>query len=486
MATVADFSDRLVDEYAELDPIAGAELGVNINAAHLPDYSPRGYERFVAFVEGAQRELALASDADEAGRLGRCFLRYWLSATADMLALAEWKKDVSVIGGPPAMVRQSFDLAVPQGPDDWDAIARRMEAVPATMAGYRQSLELGVREGKVAPARSAKGVAEQCRRWSGAGGDGGWFSRFAAGAGEVPHSERLRRAATKADAAYGELAEWMVRDYLPSATGPEAAGSEAYQVWARYCLGTRLDLDEAYSWGWEELGRLKEEQAHLCAELLPGARFLEVRDFLVEDRGRLVVGEGNWRQWLQELTDSTIARLQGTAFDIPEALRTCRVGIPPEGTAAAPYYLKPSEDMSRPGSIWFPSMGRTSFPTWDAPTTVYHEAVPGHHLQLGTAQLAHLTRMHKLMAVSSHAEGWALYAERLMDEMGAFDRADYRLGFISMQAMRAARVVIDIGLHTGWRVPQGWGSAGQLWTYELAVDFLEEASGMPVTSPRAR
>jgi uncharacterized protein (DUF885 family) len=97
-----------------------------------------------------------------------------------------------------------------------------------------------------------------------------------------------------------------------------------------------------------------------------------------------------------------------------------------------------------------------------------------------------LTRAHKLGFVSAHGEGWALYAERLMDELGWFRTPETRLGFLCAHAFRAARVVADIGLHTGRPIPQaaatlypGWsGQPGEAWTYEGAIDFMVRAGGM--------
>lgn len=148
-------------------------------------------------------------------------------------------------------------------------------------------------------------------------------------------------------------------------------------------LGTQLDLDEAYEWGWEELGRLEREKALECERILPGGSFEEVRELLMTDPGRAIDGVDAYRDWLQALTDETTASLNGAQFDIPPPLDQCVVGIPPEGSGAAPYYTPPPEDLSQPGHTWFPTMGKTSFPTWDQVTTVYHEAVPGHHLQFG-------------------------------------------------------------------------------------------------------
>ncbi len=110
-------------------------------------------------------------------------------------------------------------------------------------------------------------------------------------------------------------------------------------------------------------------------------------------------------------------------------------------------------------------------------STVYHESVPGHHIQLGGSRLLDLTRVQRIDAAAGHAEGWALYAERLMDEMGWFDTPQTRLGFLSLQSFRAARVIVDIGLHTGRAIPAGSEGAGEPWTFERAVNAINYASG---------
>ncbi|MGA1419452.1 MAG: DUF885 domain-containing protein, partial [Ilumatobacteraceae bacterium] len=147
--------------------------------------------------------------------------------------------------------------------------------------------------------------------------------------------------------------------------------------------------------------------------------------------------------------------------------------------AAAQYYMPPSEDLTRAGSTWYPANGRTRFPLWSEPTTAYHEGVPGHHLQIGTAIVNRekLSRFQRNEFVSGHGEGWALYAERLMDEFGFLNRPEYRLGFLYAQAFRAARVVVDIGMHCEKKIPKDWGShAGETWNPELALEFLSARS----------
>ena len=476
--SVSEVSARFVDELAALDPAHGARMmGIDINGSRLRDYSPVGSAAIREMVLRARRDLDQATVDGEAERLGAIYLRDVLAGRLAISDTNEDERDLSILDGPPSAVRMSFDLIDPQGPEDWEAVTIRLEGVPAAMAGYRASLQAGMAGGRVAPKRCAAAVAEQCAVWAGSS-EKGWFSAFARSKGDLPGAERLRRAGAAADAAYGELSEWLQSSYVPGASENDGVGQDAYQVWARYFLGCDLDVEEAYEWGWDELGRLESEQRRECEHVQSGADFAAVRKLLTTDPERAVHGMDAWRGWLQDLTDRTIEALDGRHFDIAPALRTCLASIPPEGSGAAPYYTPPSEDLSSPGRIWFPTMGRTTFPTWDAVTTVFHEAVPGHHLQLGATRLVELTRAQQFGFNSAHGEGWALYAERLMDELGRLDTPEYRLGFLSMQAFRAARVVVDIGLHTGRLIPAGRARAGSKWDYDTAVDYLESASGL--------
>jgi uncharacterized protein (DUF885 family) len=161
--------------------------------------------------------------------------------------------------------------------------------------------------------------------------------------------------------------------------------------------------------------------------------------------------------------------------------------IAPAGSAAAPYYTRPSLDFSRPGRTWLPTLGRTRFPVWDLVSTWYHEGVPGHHLQL--AQWCHLSGrlsryQTRIGSVGANVEGWALYAERLMDDLGYLVDPGHRLGYLDAQQMRAVRVIIDIGMHLELEIPRDQGvqepfHPGERWTPTLARDFFGRNSGRP-------
>ena len=172
--------------------------------------------------------------------------------------------------------------------------------------------------------------------------------------------------------------------------------------------------------------------------------------------GPAVEGVEAIRERLQAMMDDAIAALDGTHFDLAEPVRRVEAMIAPPGSAAAPYYTGPRRTSPGPGRTWLPTLGRTRFPLWDLVSIWYHEGVPGHHLQL--AQWAYVsgqlsTYQTSLGSVGANVEGWALYAERLMDELGYFTDPGERLGFLDAQQLRAVRVVIDIGMHLGLPIP---------------------------------
>ncbi len=189
------------------------------------------------------------------------------------------------------------------------------------------------------------------------------------------------------------------------------------------------------------------------------------------------------REWLQALMDEAIAELDGTHFELAEPVRRVEARIAPPGSAAAPYYTQPSLDFSRPGRTWLPTMGETRFPVYDMVTTWYHEGVPGHHLQLAqwTYVADKLSRYQTTVGmVSANAEGWALYAERLMDELGFLTTPERRLGYLDAQMMRSTRVIVDIGMHLELEIPADSPfHPGERWTPELAQEFFGMHSGRP-------
>ncbi|MFC7216897.1 DUF885 domain-containing protein [Streptomyces polyrhachis] len=476
-------ADAYVDDLIALDPITGTYLGVAASSALLPDFSPAGQEaladlarRTLARLDEAEKQPGAESDAER--RCGR-LLRERLSAELAVHEARESLRAVSNIHSPVHSVREVFTLTPTETDEDWTAVAARLRAVPAALEGYRASLALGLEQGLYAGPRPTETFIGQLAEWS---QGAGWFAEFAAAGPESLRTE-LDEAAAAANGAVAALRDWMAEVYAPAIQGaPDPVGAERYARWVRYFTGADLDLDEAYAYGWAEYHRLLAEMRAEAEKVLPGARTPWVALKHLAEHGTAVEGVEEVRTWLQGLMDEAVEALDGTHFELAERVKRVESRIAPPGGAAAPYYTGPSEDFSRPGRTWLPTMGRTRFPVYDLVSTWYHEGVPGHHLQI--AQWAHvadqLSRYQATVGgVSANAEGWALYAERLMDELGFLKDAEQRLGYLDAQMLRAVRVIVDIGMHLELEIPADSSfHPGERWTPELAQEFFAMHSGL--------
>ncbi|MEV5730206.1 MULTISPECIES: DUF885 domain-containing protein [Streptomyces] len=483
-----EVADAFVDELIALDPVTGTYLGVKESSSRLPDTSPAGQE---ALAELARRTLARldeaerrpGADSDIERRCAR-LLRERLTAELAVHEADEGLRAVGNMSTAAHHVREVFTVTPADTDEDWAAIAERLRAVPAALAGYRESLALGLDRKLYAGPRPTAVFLEQLTEWADTDGSGrGWFEDFAA-AGPEALRTGLDEAARAATAAVAELRDWIREVYAPAVEGaPDTVGRDRYARWARYYNGTDLDLDEAYAYGWSEFHRLLGEMRAEAERILPGAETPWVALAHLDEHGRHIEGVDETREWLQDLMDEAIEKLDGTHFELAERVRRVESRIAPPGSAAAPYYTPPSEDFSRPGRTWLPTMGLTRFPVYDLVSTWYHEGVPGHHLQL--AQWAHvagsLSRYQASVGlVSANAEGWALYAERLMDELGFLTDAEVRLGYLDAQMMRALRVIVDIGMHLELEIPADSPfHPGERWTPELAEEFYGAHSSRP-------
>ncbi|MES4889333.1 DUF885 domain-containing protein [Streptomyces sp. NPDC096012] len=481
-------ADAYVDDLIALDPVTGTYLGVKESSSRLPDYSPAGQEALaqlaratLARLDEAERQPGADSDVER--RCGR-LLRERLTAELAVHEADEHLRAVGNMHTPGHSVRDIFTVMPVQTDEDWTAIAERLRAVPGALAGYRESLQLGLDRKLFAAPRPTATFIEQLTEWTDTDGSGrGWYEDFAAAGPEALRTE-LDEAARAATGALVELRDWLRDVYAPAVEGaPNTVGRERYARWSRYFNGTDLDLDEAYAYGWSEFHRILGEMEREAEKILPGAGTPWVALAHLDEHGRHIEGVEEVRAWLQGLMDKAIEDLDGTHFELAERVRKVESRIAPPGGAAAPYYTAPSEDFSRPGRTWLPTMGQTRFPVYDLVSTWYHEGVPGHHLQL--AQWAHvaedLSRYQATIGgVSANAEGWALYAERLMDELGYLSDPEERLGYLDAQMMRAARVIVDIGMHLELEIPADSPfHPGERWTPELAQEFFGAHSSRP-------
>ncbi|MDR6507379.1 DUF885 domain-containing protein [Arthrobacter oryzae] len=471
-------ADAYTDTLIRLDPSLATTLGVPGSETEFQDFSPAGIEEFITAAKDALSALDGLEPADDVDAVTLDAMRERLGLQLEIHESGWDTADLNNISSPAQDIRAIFDLMPTESAEHWEHIAGRAHSVPGAIDGYIESLRSAKEQGKVSAARQVSIVIEQGTKYA---AEDGFFANMAAGAKttEGPLSAelqaRLDDGAAAARAAYTKLADFLSTELLPVAPAKDAVGRDRYALASREFLGATVDLDETYAWGVQELERLIAEQERVAAEIRPGASVEEAKEILNSDPARQLQGTDALKAWMQRLSDRAVADLAGVHFEIPDIMKTLECLIAPTDEGGI-YYTGPSDDFTRPGRMWWSvPAGEDTFTTWAETTTVFHEGVPGHHLQIATAiyrrELLNKWRRN-VCWTSGHGEGWALYAEKLMQELGYLKDPGDHMGMLDMQRMRAARVVFDIGVHLELEVPQRWGSG--TWTPDKGYDFLKE------------
>jgi uncharacterized protein (DUF885 family) len=478
--SVHTICDEYVRDVVRLDPITGTYLGDGPSDEKLTDFSPDAVAERHEVGARALRAVRELEPADEAQGVAKAVFTERMGLAGELHDAGEDLGELNVIDSPIQGIRQVFDL-MPTGTDqDWATVATRLAAVPASIGSMRENLRSAASKGHVSAARQVSKVAGQCDTWAKS-----FFHDFV-GTAQVPDSLRgdLDAAADAAAGAYAELGDYLRNSLLADAPQKDAVGEQRYRLFSRQFTGASLDLEEAYEWGWAEFATLEREMKQVADRIEPGATPTEAAALLDADPRYVVTGKDELEAWMQKLSDGALKELRGKHFELPDELMALECKVAPPGGPLGAYYTGPTDDFSRPGRMWW-SIGadQTEFPIWRDVTTVYHEGVPGHHLQVATAtlQAKRLNAFQRQLSfISGHGEGWALYAERLMRELGYLADDGHLLGMLDAHIFRACRVIVDIGMHLEMKIP---GNAdfhpGQRWTPDLALEFMMERTLTP-------
>ncbi len=464
--------DKIAEEFysksLELTPEWGVELGLPGYESAYGDYSPTGTTGQISLLRDTLSALANTNTVDAIDEVTLDAMTERLSLELEILFTG--RTELNNIASPAQEIRSIIDLMPQESADDFAFIAQRLENLPAAIDGYIASLRDSAANSMFPAKRQVRIVAGQCTDYA---KDGGFFDELATSGSAVDSTltQRLERGAEDSKLAYRRLAGYLETELLPQAPEQDAVGREYYSLMSRRFLGASIDLEETYAWGVEQLDAIIAEQQRVAQLIKPGSTIEEAKRVLNEDPARKLNGTDALREWMQ---GKAIADLSGKHFDIPAPMDRIECMIAPTQDGGV-YYTGPSEDFSRPGRMWWSvPPGEDQFTTWAELTTVYHEGVPGHHLQIGTAHLqaSTLNSWRRLMCwVSGQGEGWALYSERLMHQLGYLDDPGDYMGMLDAQRLRAARVVFDIGVHLGLQVPPQWGKG--TWDAEKGYEFLE-------------
>ena len=459
---VAALADRLNQAGHRFDPFEAGEMGLSDYDALVPDASPAAAQAFRAELgeiaaAAAGLELTEPIDLDVQAAIAATTRTRLL--TLD-LAAVEHTVTAQPIAGPPVLVLLAAQTAL-SSPERAEDFLDRLRAAPGWVDQVGDRLRAGAARGRVPVASlcaAAVGWADDLL----AGGLPAAFDKpYPAGASNAqPETGRAWRAEVER-VAQQELApavrRWrdlLAQELLPLARPDERAG-----------VGWLPDGDADYA---------RAIEIHTTLPLTPQELHetgLAVVDELEERARRLGAGLG-----LADL-DAIHAAFRAGGQDPTVAIEAARAAvrraearvaevIPPPlpdpcavtempATAAlagmAPHYTLPRSDGSRPGTYWFNTLTPTAGTGWDLEAVTYHETVPGHHLQLARDQVADLPALLSQTLVTVHAEGWGLYCEQLSAEMGLYSSVEQQIGAVFMQLHRAARLVVDSGMHAmGW------------------------------------
>ena len=496
MGHIDTIANSYVDQWADLDPIGATFVGIAGHDDRLTELSPEGYAALAELDQRTLAQLDSITPADESERVAQEAMQERLGLNLEMYDAGATTSEVNVISGALHAVRSVFDLMPTDTEQAAATMAARLAAVPTALAQARTTLLEAAAHGHVSARRQMLEVAKQCDTWVDPDKDDFWprlARRVVTDSGvSGALADDLERAAHAARDATEKYARFLRDELAPLGRDKEAVGRDRYGLASRYFLGATVDLDETYAWGFAELSRIEAEMRAVADKIVPGGSVRDAVNALEADPARRIHGKEAFRDWMQALADRAVAELADTHFDIPEQIRRIECCIAPTSDGGI-YYTNPSEDFSRPGQMWWAvPAGIDSFSTWQEVTTVYHEGVPGHHLQIAQTVMRaeQLNRWRRLISWSSgHGEGWALYAERLMEELGYLDEPGERLGMLDSQAMRAARVVVDIGMHLELEIPPDntLGSVdgrsafhpGERFTPELGWEFMRAHCSMP-------
>ena len=465
-------SSEYIDTAARMSPMAATGLGIPGFDHLLDDFSTAHAAKEAAFSRDVLAQAKALEPIDEIDRIAKEVLIERLESGLIVYDSNERFIAYSPIVNPASYIRSIFTIMPTQGDEAIANITSRLNAVGKALDSWESTIEEMHAKGLGTARRQVLVIAEQLKT-HGTGNYQGFANEIDAD-GKYP---ALHEAAKNAEAASLKMSEWMRDVHAPRSTEVDAVGEARYAPWARYFTGANLDLRATYEWGMDDLQRINERMYKAAEKLgLKGKTLAEVADYCENAELHRIEGTDALLQKLKDFTQEAVAALDGKYFDIDPSIAFCDARLAPEGSAAAPYYMPPSEDLSRPGTTWYPTLGHTTFNFWHIASTWYHEAVPGHHLQFATANLEkdRLSRFQRTDAwISGYGEGWALYAECFMDELGAFDEPSLELGYLAGQALRAARVVVDIGMHLGYK-----DFDGNVWNADSAYNLLVERALM--------
>jgi uncharacterized protein (DUF885 family) len=469
---IFEIIEKYSDASYEYDPIAATYAGKKEYNDGWNDYTYHSVDPFLRVAKATRNKLIRAQAIDKYDEIARKVLladldRY-INDTDSLFTYTYWGGNFHPLDD----IVSVFHVMPKDTKKDVLNITKRMEGIPKLTVEWISALKDVAKLGEVNAKKRVEWAVESILNQA----DGSFID---IAQGVDPENKRLMRAAKEAEVAFEQTAAWLSHCYIPMCSDDWRMGEERYVRSVEGFTGLVINPHEVYEFGLSEMARINKEMWEVARKLKPDATSLvEVADWLNNNEDYIIHGPSKLKAYLESITKSAIKDLSAAYFTIPVAIRKCEVTLDATTIDESPYYMSPSDDLVRPGSTIYPTLGREDFTIWENVSTWYHESVPGHHMQIATSVLNKetLTTYQRGDGWNSgYGEGWALYSETLMNELGYFSDLGHKMGYLMCQAMRAARLVVDIGLHLGYEVPEGMKARdGEVWSYSVAIKYMTD------------
>lgn len=465
-ALVDELAAQAFTEFLAAQPLYASQLGYREYISALTDISEAGRERRRAQLQGTRSKAAAIQEGalDEERRITRTML---LRQASDELLAIEAGADTYTVTplpqtGAAAALLVSAPRAVLQDGADAEAYLQRLAAMPAWLRTATERLDSGAAGGRRPVQRLVRNASDQLTAYLDAPLTDDPLLGVPTPAGAAP-DWRDRLDALVRDQVRPAFAAH--RDHLRSAVLPAARsddrpglaalpdGPALYQRLAAAHTTTDLSAEQIHQTGVDLVAELTEEMRELGERPLGTSDFGQITDRLRRDPELYFTTSEEVAATAEESLRRAERALPAWLGLLPEA--PCQVlPMPPFEVENGDlgHYQWPSRDGSRPGTYWINTYRPKTRPRFEAQTLAFHESVPGHHTQLAVChELENQSEFRRHARVTAFTEGWALYCERLADEMGLYTESSYRLGMISFDFWRATRLVVDTGMHAmGW------------------------------------
>lgn len=383
--------------------------------------------------------------------------------------------DVDHMDGPQSWIPSAVELAQPmKTEDDAEALLSRMRALPRYFDAQIANLREGLKEGRVAALVPVEKTIRQLEDLAKSPAD---RSPYVSAAKKLPDALRAKYlplvvASVKenAETANNNYLKFLKNEYLAKARPVKIGlnflpgGREAYRHQILYHTTLDKSPEELHKLGLKELESIHREMETIASRMgstgtlkafldqvrKNPANFYKTRDEILHDAQALV-----------SLSQDRLPDYFGVLPKTPLIVKPVEDYKEKNETTAR--YYQPPDDLSRPGIYYINTYEPPTRTRFSMTSLAAHEGVPGHHLQIALAlEQRGLPAFRRNAGFNAFVEGWALYAERLADEMGLYQDDLSRIGMLSDQAWRAARLVIDTGLHA------------EGWTRARAIEFMRE------------